>query len=160
MLNLPNIILIITAVSTALIGGLFYGWSVSVIRGNRVLSDKKYVAFMQATNREIQNLLFFATFFGTAVLLPVSAFLFYGAYPRFWFLLAAMVCYLLGVFGVTVVGNVPLNNRLDRFEMKAATDKEISAQRKNYEERWNFFNHIRSVFSILSILFVVLACLS
>lgn len=160
MLNLANIILIITAVSTALIGGLFYGWSVSVIRGNRLLSDKDYVAFMQATNREIQNLLFFATFFGTAISLPVCAFFFYGVYPRFWFLLAGAACYLLGVFGVTVVGNVPMNNRLDQFEMDKATDEEISAQRKNYEERWNFLNHIRSVFSIFSILFIILACLN
>jgi uncharacterized membrane protein len=41
-------------------------------------------------------------------------------------LLAATVIYLIGVFGVTVFGNVPLNNTLERFNLDSASEKEKS----------------------------------
>jgi uncharacterized membrane protein len=160
MLNPANIILIISATLTALIAGLFYGWSVSVILGLRRLPDREYISFMQATNREIQNPLFFTAFFGAAILLPVSIFLHYGQSLRFWFLLAATLCYLVGVMGVTIFGNVPMNNTLESFDLKSATDPEITLQRKNYEGRWNFLNHIRTVASTTATVLVILACLN
>jgi hypothetical protein len=38
-------------------------------------------------------------------------------------LLAATVIYLIGVFGLTVFGNVPLNNTLDRFKFRIGFGK-------------------------------------
>lgn len=160
MILVTNIVLVISATLTALVAGLFYGWSVSVIRGLALLPDREYVSFMQATNRAIQNPLFFTAFFGAAILLPVSAFLHYGQAIRFWFLLAATACYLVGVMGVTVFGNVPMNNNLERFDMESATAGEIAKQRKTYAGRWNSLNHIRSVFSTITIMLIILACLN
>lgn len=158
-MKISEIILAMTAVTVALIAGLFYAWSVSITQGLLRVSDSEYVAVMQATNRAIQNPIFFTVFFGAQILLPVCLFLFYGNGARFWLLVGAFVLYTAGVMGVTIFGNVPLNNRLDRFEMKAATAQEISAARTNYETVWNNLNTVRTVSSTLAIVLVIIACL-
>jgi len=155
-----NTILAITVTLTALSAGIFYAWSVSVTLGLKRLSDQEYVSFMQETNRAIQNPWFFVVFFGAAILLPVSSYLNYGQSGRFELLLAATIVYLVGVIGVTIFGNVPMNERLDRFEMESATDEEIKTQRKNYEGRWNFLNNIRTICSTIAIALVIIACLN
>jgi uncharacterized membrane protein len=160
MILITNIILVVSATLTALVAGLFFAWSVSVILGLARLPDKQYISFMQATNRAIQNPLFFTAFFGAAILLPISTFLHLGQAGRFSFLLGGTIFYLIGVMGVTIFGNVPMNNTLDRFDLDSADVEEIALERKNYEGRWNFLNHIRSVSSTLAIVLVILACLN
>lgn len=158
-MKMSEIILAITAVLTALVAGLFYAWSVSITQGLLRVSDSEYVSAMQATNRAIQNPVFFAAFFGAQILLPVCLFLFYGQSARFWLLLGAFFIYTIGVMGVTIFGNVPLNNQLDRFEMKSASAQEVSTARKNYESVWNNLNTVRTVSSTLAITLVIIACL-
>jgi uncharacterized membrane protein len=145
---------------TALMAGLFYAWSCSVMLGFARLSDKEFVSAMQATNRAIQNPIFFIAFFGAPILLPLSAFLHYGQSTRFSLLLAATIIYIIGTFGVTIFGNVPLNNTLDRFNLESATEEETAQQRANFEGRWNNLNTIRTVSSTLVVIFVVTACLN
>jgi uncharacterized membrane protein len=158
--TITNVILVITATLTALMAGLFYAWSCSVMLGFARLTDREFVSAMQATNRAILNPVFFAAFLGAPVFLPISAFLSYGQTPRFWLLLAATVVYLTGTFGFTIFGNVPLNNTLDRFDSETATDEEFARQRANFERRWNNLNTIRSVSSTLAVILVVIACLN
>ncbi|MET3535054.1 anthrone oxygenase family protein [Chryseobacterium limigenitum] len=71
---MTTILLIVTAVLTALIAGLFYAYSCSVVLGLGKLSDTEYLKAMQSINREILNPVFFVSFMGTAVLLPISTF--------------------------------------------------------------------------------------
>ncbi len=162
MPTLTNIILVITATTTALMAGLFYAFSCSVNLGLARLSNAEYISAMQSINRAIQNPIFFAAFFAAPILLPLSVFLHYGQplSMRFWFLLAATIIYLIGTFGVTIFGNVPLNNTLDRFDLQSATEEEIDVQRGNFEGRWNNLNTVRTVSSTLAIILIVLACLN
>ncbi|WP_330746143.1 chryseobasin maturation helper ChrI [Chryseobacterium sp. CP-77] len=155
---MTTLVLIITAVLTALIGGLFYAYSCSVVLGLGKLSDTEYLKAMQNINKEILNPVFFMSFMGTLVFLPLSTFLLRGQQPVFIFLLLATLAYLIGVFGVTVVGNVPMNDTLDKFDISSSTTEVIRQMRENFENRWNFLNNIRTVFSVISILFVVCAC--
>lgn len=155
-----NIILIITSVLTALVAGLFYAWSVSITLGLARVSDIEYISVMQSTNRAIQNPIFFAAFFGAQILLPICVYLYYGNTSRFWLLLAAAIIYTCGVMGVTIFGNVPMNNSLDSFELKSANEQEISMQRKNYEGRWNKLNNVRTVSATIAITLVIIACVN
>jgi uncharacterized membrane protein len=155
-----NTILVITATLTALMAGLFYAWSCSVMLGFARLKDREFVAVMQATNRAIQNPVFFAAFLGASIFLPLSTFLNSGVTPRFTLLLAATVIYLSGTFGVTIFGNVPMNNALDSFNPESATDEEVARQRANFERRWNNLNTIRAISSTLAVILVVIACLN
>jgi uncharacterized membrane protein len=162
MPTLTNIILVITATTTALMAGLFYAFSCSVNLGLARLSNVEYISAMQSTNRAIQNPIFFAAFFCAPILLPLSVLLHYGQplTMRFWFLLAATIIYLIGIFGVTIFGNFPLNNTLDRFDLQAASEVKLAVQREGFEKRWNNLNMIRTVSSTLAVILVVMACLN
>ncbi len=124
MVTFTNIVLIITAATTSLIAGLFYAYTCSVNLGLGRLSDKEYPTAMQSINKAILNPLFFITFFGTALLLPLSAYLQHSqpTSNRFVFLLIAAIVYLIGVIAMTIFGNVPLNNSLEAFDLKSASE--------------------------------------
>ncbi len=156
-----NIILVITATLTALMAGLFYAWSCSVMLGFARLPDREFISAMRATNHAIQNPVFFAAFFGAPILLPISVFLHYGqpSPARFWLLLAATIIYLIGTFGVTIFGNVPLNDALDRFDLQTASEAEIAARGDSFEKRWNNLNTVRVVSSTLAVMLIIVACL-
>ncbi|RWX00415.1 anthrone oxygenase family protein [Flavobacterium cerinum] len=157
-----NIILGITAILTALIAGLLYAYSCSVNIGLSKLPDNQYIAAMQIINREIQNPAFFLSFIGTLIMLPISTFLQYkdGTMNTFWLLLAATVLYFVGAFGITMFGNVPLNEALDKFSLQSATIQEIANARKQFEILWNRFHTIRTIASIMVLLLVIIACIS
>lgn len=156
---MATVLLLITAVLTALIAGLFYAYSCSVVLGLGKLSDSEYLRAMQSINREILNPVFFMSFIGTAVLLPVSVFVFRGQQPVFIFLLLATLAYLIGVFGVTAAGNVPMNDFLDKFDISGATSEAVKQMREHFENKWNFLNNIRSVFAVVSVILVICACI-
>lgn len=158
-MKMITILLIATAVLTALIAGLFYAYSCSVVLGLGKLSDTEYLKSMQSINKEILNPVFFLSFMGTAALLPVSTFIYRGQNPVFILLLLATIAYLIGVFGVTILGNVPLNNQLDKFDITNSTSESIKQMRDVFENRWNFLNNVRTFFSVISITLVICACL-
>lgn len=158
-MKMTTILLIITATLIALIAGLFYAYSCSVILGLGKLTDSEYLKAMQSINREIQNPVFFLSFMGALILLPISTFVFRGQNPVFLFLLLASLSYLIGVFGVTVFVNVPLNEQLDKFDLANSTPAMIKQMREKFENRWNFFNNIRTVFSLLSTVLTICACI-
>ena len=157
---MTNIILILTTTTTGLMAGLFFAWSCSVIPGLARLPDAGYLAAMQAMNRAILNPLFLAAFIGTLLLLPLSTILQYGrpAPARFWLLLAAAIVYAVGVFGVTMAGNVPLNEALDTFNLGSASASDLAAQRAAFERPWNDLHLIRTWASTLSLLLAIIAC--
>lgn len=62
MLTFQNIILIMTATTTALISGLLYAFTCSVNLGLGRLPDWAYINAMQSINRAILNPLFLLVF--------------------------------------------------------------------------------------------------
>lgn len=157
-----NLVLTGATTFTGLMAGLLFSYSCSVVLAFKNLADYEYIAGMQAINKAIQNPLFFLVFFGSAVLLLLCAYLHYSPIlsARSWLLLAATIIYLAGVFGVTALGNVPLNNALEKFNLLDASKEAISNQRAVFESRWNFLNNIRTVASILSLLLLIIACIN
>lgn len=153
-------LLVITTVSASLIAGLFYGWSCSVIPGLLRIENKEYVSAMQSINKAILNPVFFAGFIGTLFLLPICSYCHFTkpASLRFWLLLAATLVYTAGVFAVTMFGNVPLNDKLEMFDIESADAEKISLARKNFEVSWNNFNLIRTIFAILTAVLLIIAC--
>jgi uncharacterized membrane protein len=152
-----KIIFLLTALLLALIAGLFYSYSCSVNPGLGKLTDMEYLRGMQSINRAILNPLFFASFMGTVIMMPLSTWLLYryeGAGSSFYFILAATIVYIAGVFGVTVAGNVPLNNMLDKADLVSANVADI---RRNFEIPWNRLNTIRTGSNILSLILLLVA---
>jgi len=158
-INFLECLLFLTAISTALMAGLFYAYSCSVNPGLGRLPDAGYLAAMQSINRAILNPVFFASFLGSLVLLPLCSWAYWGNASALWYLLAATGMYSGGVFGVTMAGNVPLNNALDKLELSAASGEQLAKYRADFEPRWNRLNLVRTVAAILTVALVVLACI-
>lgn len=151
--------MLLTTTIIGLTAGIFYCWSVSVTKGLALLPDKEYITAFQALNRAILNPLFFFCFFGSIILLPVSTWQAWQSQvpARFWLLLSASVVYIVGVMGVTMAGNVPLNESLDVFDITKATIAEIAQKRLGFEGPWNNLNTIRTITSIVSFVLTVAA---
>jgi uncharacterized membrane protein len=159
-MNMTTLILIITATATGLIAGLFYAYTCSVNLGLGKLTDREYIAAMNSINVQILNPLFFASFMGTLLLLPLSAYLNYspGMNTRFILLVAAALIYAIGVFGVTMFGNVPLNDALARLNAETASAKDLSVYRAMFEGPWNFLHNIRTLANVVSLVLVIASC--
>ncbi|MGB3734346.1 MAG: anthrone oxygenase family protein [Ilumatobacter sp.] len=145
-MNGTNVLTATAIVGTGLMAGLFFGWMVSVIPGTRLLDDRTYIATMQQINRSIVNPGFAIPFFGTPVLLVAAA----RAQRRVGNDRAAMLLgvatglYVVGLLGVTAVGNIPLNNALDAFDLRDADAEALREQRSSYERPWNRWHGVRS----------------
>jgi uncharacterized membrane protein len=160
-MTLSNIILTITTTTTALIAGLLYAYACSVNAGLGALPDMQYLAAMQSINKAIQNPLFFISFMGTLILLPLSTYMHY-AQPlttQFWLLLAATIVYIIGVIGITALGNIPLNNMLDSVNLQASTPDIIEKVRAQFEKSWNMYHSVRTVAAVLALVLTILACI-
>jgi len=85
-------------------------------------------------------------------MLPIAAWITYkGGNPvPFYFMLAAVILYAVGVFGVTIAGNVPLNDMLDKFDIGNASAEAIQDMRQKFEVKWNLLQHVRTYAAILA----------
>ena len=135
---------------TGLSAGLFYAWAVSVIPGTKRVKDITYLETMQSINREILNPWFFLIFFGSLIAIVISSIQQAGNGMVFWMILIAGITYFAGTFGVTVFGNVPLNNQLENLSLKDLSIADMSKWRAYYEAAWNRLHTIRTLFSVLS----------
>jgi uncharacterized membrane protein len=150
---------IVAILLTGLVAGLFYSFDCSVIKGLGNLSDQEYLSAFKSINKAILNPYFFISFMGSLLVLPVAAWLSYnGAGTTSCYLLvAATIVYVAGVFGVTIWGNVPLNNLVERFDISTASQADIQALRQKFEGSWNRLNHIRTYAAILSFLLAIVS---
>jgi uncharacterized membrane protein len=149
-LSIKSITLFTAIILTGLSAGLFYAWMVSVIPGTRKVVDITYLESMQSINRAILNPAFFLIFFGSPLVMAISTIQQFNSGISFWLLLAATLIYMLGTFGVTALGNVPLNDALDALDLAELGESQLAAFRKSYERKWNRLHLIRTVFSVLS----------
>lgn len=141
-----------TVVLTGLLAGLFYGYSCSVNKGLGHLSDENYLRAFQSINRVILNPTFFLSFGGSFFLLVASVIVSRSlgqTLPFYWFL-AALLIYVVAVAGVTISGNVPLNDQLDAFDLSSASNESMAALRRTFERPWNKFHAVRTIASLLS----------
>jgi uncharacterized membrane protein len=139
--------------------GIFFTWSNAVKPGIGKLNDIDYLSALQSMNRVILNSLFLIVFIGTIIsvaLVPVFHFHFY---PKniFWLLILIVIIYWVGVFSVTVFGNIPLNEILDKRNLSVMNPNDLSLLRDSIENRWNNFNLIRSISSAVSFLLLIIS---
>lgn len=146
---LENAVLVVAGTMTALVAGLFFGFSVAVNGALHRLTDSEYVRAMQSINRVILRPLFLVTFVGPVVLLPLAAYLQLSVSSvRFALLLAASPLYIVGTFVLTTAGNVPLNERLARFDGSEASAGDVAAAREQFETPWNRLHRVRTIASV------------
>lgn len=154
-----TIIQIIAVTLVGLAAGLFYSYSCSVVNGLGNLGDKEYLLGFQSINRVILNPVFLLSFMGSLIILPIAAWMTYknGAAPSFYYLLAAAIVYAVGVFGITIAGNVPLNNMLDKFDISNASIEALRSMRDKFENKWNTLQHVRALANIVAFVLSIIS---
>ncbi|CAN7642582.1 DUF1772 domain-containing protein [Variovorax sp. LjRoot290] len=142
---------VLAAVGSAVIAGLLFAFSTSVMKALSQLPPEQGMAAMQNINVTIQNPVFLGVFVGTAVLCGVLVLraLLHANDAATWWLLIGAAAYLIGTFGVTMVFNVPMNNTLARAEASAVV---AAVQWPAYVGPWVRWNHLRTVMGVLAAL--------
>ena len=156
-----TIILALAILLTGLMAGIFFTWSNAVKPGIGKLSDIEYLRALQSMNRVILNNAFKIIFLGAIIVVALVPVFYFNLYPKniFWLFVFTLVIYWIGVFGVTVSGNIPLNEILDKTNLESITSEEIKTLRKSIEVKWNNFNLIRCISSAISFLILIVSFL-
>jgi uncharacterized membrane protein len=149
-MNLETALLGGGIVTTGLMSGLLYGWSVSVIPGTKRVPAGNYVDTMQHINRAIINPAFIIPFMGIPLVLGGAAVMQFraGDHRRGWLLAGATATYVVGVLGVTIGRNVPLNDALEAFDLRGSTSDAVERRRTTYERPWNRWHYLRTAASV------------
>ena len=134
----------------AIIGGVFVAFSDFIMRSLARTSGTGGVEAMQVINREVFRWVFMVLFLGLApVSLGMAAYglLMVGGSTGITLALAGLA-YLVGCFGVTVLFNVPLNERLAK--MSIADPATATFWKETYLPVWTRWNTVRSTACILA----------
>lgn len=142
-------LLLVGMVASGAVAGIFYAFSSFVMAALARLSSAEGIRAMQSINVVVLNRSFLGLFLGTALL--SAAILVWGLLNRHeaWvpFAAAGAGCYLAGVFLVTGLGNVPLNDALGAIWSEAP---EAGSVWTGYLRDWTRLNHVRTLGGILA----------
>jgi uncharacterized membrane protein len=148
-LNLSS--LLVTTFFTGLTAGLCFTWANAVTPGIGRLDDLGFLHAFQQMNRAIINPIFIVVFMGPMITHIANIFLFKSDNSTvFWLVLTAAILYLIGLVLMTVLGNVPLNEMIDKVDLLSATPEELASLREQFEVRWNRFHIVRTITTSLS----------
>ncbi len=128
------------ALGSALVAGAFLLVSVLVVPALAALPPADGVRAMQSVNRVAVRPVFMTLLFGTGALCLVVGVADVAGGSRPLVVVAAGL-YLLGVLGVTIAGNVPLNDVLARL----GPEDEPPGGWRGWLRRWAGWNTVRSV---------------
>jgi|SRR5688572_15608342 len=149
MALLVPILLWFSALGCGLLAGVYFAFSAFVMTALARSGQANGVTAMNAINSTILRSLFMPLFFGTtlssAVLVVVGA-VGWGE-PASAPMLVAGVVYVLGMFGVTMLCNVPLNNTLAAIEPASPTGAPTWAR---YVRDWTWWNHVRTIACVVA----------
>lgn len=109
-------------ITCAVVGGVFLTFSDFVMRSLDTANTASGIEVMQVINREVFKYVFMALLLGMSALslLMIGYAYFYINGPASTLIMAGGAIYLAGVFAVTVVFNVPMNNHLDAMDHSVA----------------------------------------
>ena len=158
--SINTLTLIVTIILTGLTAGLCFTWSNAVTPGIGRLDNLGYLQAFQEMNRTIKNPLFLVVFFGPFLTHIANIYL-HRSQPNtfFWMLFAAGIVYVAGVVVITLFGNVPLNEILDKTDLQVSSPQQLNELRSLFEVKWNRLHLIRTITSILSFILLTISLL-
>jgi uncharacterized membrane protein len=131
------------ALGCGLMAGLFFAFSVSVLKALARLPSAEGIAAMQSINVAILNPVFLTASLGTAaacVLVMIASLLRWHE-PGAVYLFVGGALYLVGSLLVTWVFNVPKNEALASV---APADPDGASLWVDYVAKWTTWNHVRA----------------
>lgn len=149
------LIVMVLILAVALISGLLFSFTIAVSPGLKHLSDFEYLKTMKSINKEILNPVFLFCFFFPLLLFPLTIYIQQHDGFHRWLLIAGFLTYCI-VISITALVNVPLNNQLEMLDLRNTNEKQLETFRIIFENRWTFWNNVRTVSSLLSSIFLTL----
>lgn len=137
-------LMLLSALGSGLMAGLFFIFSVTIMGALGRLPPAQGIAAMQSINVVILNPIFFAVFFGTAALclvLAVWSVVVWQDVGAAW-LLTGSLLYVVGAIVVTILFNVPMNDALSAVDPASEEGARLWAR---YLTDWTRWNHVRTV---------------
>jgi uncharacterized membrane protein len=132
------------ALGCGLMGGVYFAFSAFVMTSLGRIDQAAGIAAMNAINADIVRSLFMPFFLGTTLAGAALAGLgvFRWGEPGAWAMSAGGIVYVLGMFVVTMVCNVPLNNALAAVDPSGSEATSLWAR---HLREWTMWNHVRTV---------------
>lgn len=135
-----------SAIGCGLLAGVYFAFSTFVMTSLARIGPAAGIAAMNAINVEIVKSLFMPLFLGTTIAAAILAgvAIFRWNEPGAIAVVAGGAIYVIGMFAVTIVFNVPLNDAL------AVTDPlspEGASLWARYLQDWTSWNHVRTLAS-------------
>ena len=145
-----------TALASAMVGGVFFGFSSFVMAALARVPIGAAISAMQSINVVVLNSWLLRTFMAAAVACAALAVIAVATWqqPGSLSLIAGSLVYLAGCLGVTMLANVPLNNEL------AATKAESEEGAKvwtRYLSQWTAWNHVRTIACLAAAILLLIA---
>jgi uncharacterized membrane protein len=146
----------IAALGAALVAGIFYAFSTSVMWALGKLAPAQGIEAMQSINVAVFNGWFMGALFGTAALCLVLAIgsLFAWSQPGAVYILSGSVLYLAGTILVTIVFNVPLNEALAATKSAGTEGAQLWTR---YLADWTWWNHLRTAAALAAAALLIMA---
>ena len=140
---------LLVCIGAGIVGGTFFAFSTFIMNALAQLPTNQGVAAMQRINVVVLNPLFLGVFLGTALLAAACVVMsvLNWSTPRSVLLLVSGALYLIGSILVTLVLNVPRNERLSGLDPESSQAAEYWVV---YLREWSFWNHVRSAASVAS----------
>ena len=157
--KLKFIVLMLGILFTGLTAGLCFTWSNAVTPGIGRLDNLTFLKSFQSMNRVIINGKFIVVFFGPVLLLFLTSYLFKSNTTSFWLFLIAAILFFIGIGLVTVFGNIPLNEILDKSNLETLSKTELQELRNKFEQPWNNWHAIRTVSSFSAFVLLIIGML-
>ena len=130
------------ALGSGLVAGVFFAFSSFVMPALGRLPPDQGLAAMQSINVTVITPGFMLALFGTAaiaLMLGIGAISHWGQTGPMLILVASAL-YLIGCIGVTMGGNLPLNDAMAAVQPGSADGVTVWAR---YLRDWTFWNHVR-----------------
>jgi uncharacterized membrane protein len=149
-------LVILCALGSGAIGGVFFAFSNFVMPALARIAPAEGIRAMQAINVTVLNRLFLGTFMGTGLLSIAAIVVALLRWDGLGSLCAVLggVTYVLGSILVTMRGNVPLNNALMRVTQ---ADVLGEATWRGYVRDWARWNHVRTIACFIAMALFMLA---
>lgn len=137
----------LSALGCGLLAGLYFAFSAFVMTALGRIDQAAGISAMNAINADIVRSPFMPVFLGTtlscAVLIVLGGLRWQE--PGAAAMIGGGIVYVVGMFFVTIICNVPLNDQLAAADPASAAAAPLWAR---YLADWTFWNHVRTVASL------------
>lgn len=123
------------------------------------VEDEVFLGTLKSMNKVILNPAFFLVFFGSVIMNLINPILLrnQASSKVILLLIVAAGIYLVGMFFVTLFGNIPLNRLLEGSSLETLSSGQLQVLRTRIEQPWKTYNWIRTLSSLAAFVLLVVA---